>query len=88
MRRWIAVVGLLVIVGGVFVMEALSVILQVASFKLRGKRIFRMSPIHHHFELIGWPETTVTVRFWLISAISVASALAIFIADFTRVVGG
>ncbi len=58
---------LLVIVGGVFVMEALSVILQVASFKLRGKRIFAMAPIHHHFELKGWSETTVVVRFWILS---------------------
>lgn len=58
---------LLVIVGGVFVMEAVSVILQVASFKLTGKRIFAMSPIHHHFELSGWSETTVVVRFWILS---------------------
>jgi phospho-N-acetylmuramoyl-pentapeptide-transferase len=58
---------LLLVVGGVFVMEALSVILQVASFKLRGKRIFAMSPIHHHFELKGWKENTVIVRFWILS---------------------
>lgn len=60
---------LLLIVGGVFVMEAGSVILQVASFKLRGVRIFRMSPIHHHFELGGWPESQVVVRFWMMSLI-------------------
>ena len=60
---------LLVIVGAVFVVEALSVILQVGSFKLRGKRIFRMAPIHHHFELKGWPEPRVVIRFWIISAI-------------------
>lgn len=60
---------LLIIVGGVFVMEAGSVILQVASFKLRGVRIFRMSPIHHHFELGGWPESQVVVRFWMMSLI-------------------
>lgn len=60
---------LLVVVGGVFVMEAGSVILQVASFKLRGVRIFRMSPIHHHFELGGWPESQVVVRFWMMSLI-------------------
>ncbi len=59
---------LLVIVGGLFVMEALSVILQVGSFKLRGKRIFLMAPLHHHFELKGWSETTVVVRFWIIAA--------------------
>jgi len=57
----------LVIVGGVFVMEALSVILQVASFKLRGKRIFAMAPLHHHFEMKQWSETQVTVRFWILS---------------------
>lgn len=58
---------LLVIVGGIFVIEALSVITQVASFKLTGKRIFKMAPIHHHFELKGWPEPKVIVRFWIIS---------------------
>ena len=58
---------LLVLVGGLFVMEAMSVILQVASFKLRGKRIFRMSPLHHHFELSGWAEPKVIVRFWILS---------------------
>ncbi len=58
---------LLVIIGGVFVMEAVSVILQVGSFKLRGKRIFRMAPIHHHFELGGWHENQVIIRFWILS---------------------
>lgn len=61
---------LLVIIGWVFVMEALSVILQVGSFKLTGKRIFAMSPIHHHFELRGWHESQVIIRFWIISAFS------------------
>lgn len=60
---------LLVIIGGVFVMEAVSVITQVASFKLTGKRVFKMAPIHHHFELKGWPEPKVIVRFWIISII-------------------
>jgi len=60
---------LLAVVGGVFVAEALSVILQVASFKLTGKRIFKMSPLHHHFELSGWKESTVTVRFWIMGII-------------------
>lgn len=60
---------LLVIIGGVFVMEALSVILQVGSFKLRGKRIFAMAPIHHHFELRGWHESQVIIRFWILSII-------------------
>ncbi|HZF09622.1 MAG TPA: phospho-N-acetylmuramoyl-pentapeptide-transferase [Thermoanaerobaculia bacterium] len=58
---------LLVVVGGVFVIEALSVIIQVASFKLRGKRVFRMAPLHHHFELSGWAEPKVIVRFWILS---------------------
>jgi phospho-N-acetylmuramoyl-pentapeptide-transferase len=67
----------LLIVGFVFVMEALSVLLQVASFKLRGgKRIFRMAPIHHHFELGGWAETTVVVRFWILSVICALLGLA------------
>ena len=66
----------LLIVGGVFVIEALSVILQVASFKLRGKRIFRMSPIHHHFELGGWKESQVVVRFWMVSILLAMLGLA------------
>jgi phospho-N-acetylmuramoyl-pentapeptide-transferase len=67
---------LLVIVGGVFVMEAMSVILQVASFKLTGKRIIKMSPIHHHFELSGWKENTVIVRFWIMSILFALMGLA------------
>ena len=66
----------LVIMGGVFVMETLSVILQVASFKLTGKRIFKMAPIHHHFELMGWPEPRVIVRFWIITVMLVLFGLA------------
>jgi phospho-N-acetylmuramoyl-pentapeptide-transferase len=66
----------LVIMGGVFVMETLSVIIQVASFKLTGKRVFRMAPIHHHFELKGWPEPRVIVRFWIITVILVLIGLA------------
>ncbi|MBX9587083.1 MAG: phospho-N-acetylmuramoyl-pentapeptide-transferase [Gammaproteobacteria bacterium] len=66
----------LMIMGGVFVMETVSVILQVASFKLTGKRIFRMAPLHHHFELIGWPEPRVIVRFWIISFVLVLLGLA------------
>ena len=57
----------LAIMGGVFVVETLSVIIQVASFKLTGKRVFRMAPLHHHFELKGWPEPKVIVRFWIIA---------------------
>ncbi|MGF1762313.1 phospho-N-acetylmuramoyl-pentapeptide-transferase [Aliivibrio kagoshimensis] len=67
---------LLVIMGGVFVMETVSVILQVGSYKLRGQRIFRMAPIHHHYELKGWPEPRVIVRFWIISMILMLIALA------------
>lgn len=67
---------LFVIVGGIFVMEAISVILQVGSYKLRKKRIFKMAPIHHHFELMGWPEPKVIVRFWIISIILSILALA------------
>ncbi len=66
----------LVIMGGVFVMETLSVILQVGSYKLRGQRIFRMAPIHHHYELKGWPEPRVIVRFWIISIVLVLIGLA------------
>ena len=66
----------LFIMGGVFVMETVSVILQVGSFKLRGKRIFRMAPIHHHFELKGWAEPKVIVRFWIITVILVLLGLA------------
>jgi phospho-N-acetylmuramoyl-pentapeptide-transferase len=68
---------MLVIIGGVFVMEAMSVILQVGSFKLRKKRIFAMSPIHHHFELRGWKESQVIVRFWILSIIFALAGLAV-----------
>ncbi|MDC8012590.1 phospho-N-acetylmuramoyl-pentapeptide-transferase [Tahibacter soli] len=66
----------LLIMGGVFVIETASVMLQVASFKLTGKRLFRMAPIHHHFELKGWPEPRVIVRFWIISVVLVLIGLA------------
>ena len=66
----------LVIMGGIFVIETLSVMIQVASFKLTGKRVFRMAPIHHHFELKGWPEPRVIVRFWIISVVLVLIGLA------------
>jgi phospho-N-acetylmuramoyl-pentapeptide-transferase len=67
---------LLVVVGGLFVVEGLSVILQVASYKTRGVRIFRMSPLHHHFELSGWSETQVVVRFWIIAVVFALMGLA------------
>ena len=66
----------LFIMGGIFVLEAVSVILQVGSFKLRGKRIFRMAPIHHHFELKGWPEPRIIVRFWIITVVLVLVGLS------------
>jgi phospho-N-acetylmuramoyl-pentapeptide-transferase len=73
---------LLVVLGGLFVMEAMSVILQVISFRGFGRRIFRMSPIHHHFELAGWPEFTVIVRFWIIAGLCVAVGIGLFYVDF------
>jgi phospho-N-acetylmuramoyl-pentapeptide-transferase len=66
----------LLIMGGVFVMEAVSVVLQVTSLKLTGRRIFRMAPLHHHFELRGWPEPRVIVRFWIITVILVLVGLS------------
>jgi phospho-N-acetylmuramoyl-pentapeptide-transferase len=80
---------LLPLICGVNVMEAGSVAVQMSIFKASGrkKRFFRMTPIHHHFELIGWPETTVIIRFWIIGGICVAASLALFIGDFTRISG-
>jgi phospho-N-acetylmuramoyl-pentapeptide-transferase len=79
---------LLPIICGLQVSEILSVAAQMGSYKyFNRRRIFKMSPIHHHFELIGWPETTVIIRFWLISGIFVAVALGIYYADFARVIG-
>ena len=66
----------LFIMGGIFVLETVSVIIQVGSFKLTGKRVFRMAPIHHHFELKGWPEPRVIVRFWIITVMLVLFGLA------------
>ena len=64
------------IVHGIFLAEAVSVILQVASYKLRKKRIFRMAPLHHHFELAGWPEPKVIVRFWIVAVLLALAGLA------------
>ncbi|MGQ2931176.1 MAG: phospho-N-acetylmuramoyl-pentapeptide-transferase [Sphingopyxis sp.] len=66
----------LVIIGGLFVVEALSVIIQVAWYKRTGKRVFRMAPIHHHFEQLGWPESTVVIRFWIVSIVLALAGLA------------
>jgi phospho-N-acetylmuramoyl-pentapeptide-transferase len=73
---------LLVVLGGLFVVETLSVILQVAVFKSRGTRLFNMAPIHHHFELAGWAEMTLIVRFWIITGLAVAFGLGLFYAEF------
>jgi phospho-N-acetylmuramoyl-pentapeptide-transferase len=83
---------LLPIICGINVMEAGSVAVQMGVFKASGrkKRLFKMSPIHHHFELSGWPETTVIIRFWLLAAMCVAAGVALFVADFTneiRIIG-
>jgi phospho-N-acetylmuramoyl-pentapeptide-transferase len=77
---------LLPIICGINVMEAGSVAIQMGVFKASGrkKRLFKMSPVHHHFELSGWPETTVIIRFWLLAALCVAAGVALFIADFTN----
>jgi phospho-N-acetylmuramoyl-pentapeptide-transferase len=66
----------LAIVGGLFVLEALSVMIQVVVFKLTGKRVFRMAPIHHHFEKLGWSESTVVIRFWIIAFLLALAGLA------------
>jgi phospho-N-acetylmuramoyl-pentapeptide-transferase len=73
---------LLPIVGALFVFETMSVIIQVGSFRMFHRRVFRMAPIHHHFELGGWPETTVIIRFWLLALMSTAVALGLYYADF------
>jgi phospho-N-acetylmuramoyl-pentapeptide-transferase len=76
---------LLLIIGGLFVMETVSVIMQIISFRVFHRRIFRMAPIHHHFELAGWPETTVIVRFWILGGLFCALSLGIFYGDFLTV---
>ncbi len=76
---------LLPIIGGLFVAETMSVILQVLSFRLFGRRIFRMAPFHHHFELRGWPETTVIIRFWILAGLLAMLGLGIFYGDFLKI---
>jgi phospho-N-acetylmuramoyl-pentapeptide-transferase len=78
---------LLVVLAGLYVAEAASVIIQVASFRLTGRRVFRMAPLHFHFDLRGWPETTVVIRFWILAGIGVALALGLFYGDFIRLEG-
>ncbi|NND01229.1 MAG: phospho-N-acetylmuramoyl-pentapeptide-transferase [Acidimicrobiia bacterium] len=79
---------LLPLLGGLYVMVTVSVILQVFSFRVFGKRIFRMAPIHHHFELKGWPETTVIIRFWILAGAMVAVGVGLFYADFLVITEG
>jgi phospho-N-acetylmuramoyl-pentapeptide-transferase len=76
---------LLIIIGGLFVIVTLSVVIQVVSFRLFHRRVFLMAPIHHHFELMGWPETTVIVRFWILAGLFAALGLGIFYGDFLSV---
>lgn len=78
---------LLPILGALFVAENLSVIIQVGVFKTRGRRVFRMAPVHHHFELVGWPETRIIVRFWLLAGFAAALALGLFYGDFLSIPG-
>jgi phospho-N-acetylmuramoyl-pentapeptide-transferase len=78
---------LLPIIGGLFVLETVSVIVQVASFRFFHRRVFRMAPLHHHFELGGWPETTVIIRFWILAGLLTALALGAFYADYLSLPG-
>jgi len=78
---------LLPIIGGLFVFETVSVIIQVASFRLAHRRVFRMAPVHHHFELGGWPETTVIIRFWILAGLFTALALGLFYYNFISLGG-
>ena len=78
---------LLPVIGGLYVIETMSVMIQVTTFRLLKRRMFRMAPIHHHFELLGWPETTVIVRFWILAAMATAMAVAIFYADYLSIPG-
>ena len=73
---------LLIVIGGLYVIEVTSVVLQVVSFRVFNRRIFLMAPVHHHFELAGWPEFTVIVRFWILAGLSIAFGLGLFYADF------
>ena len=78
---------LLPLIGGLFVFETLSVIIQVAGFRLFRYRPFRMAPIHHHYELAGWPQTTIIVRFWILAGLSTAIAVGLFLADYIHLTG-
>jgi phospho-N-acetylmuramoyl-pentapeptide-transferase len=77
---------LLLILGLLFVITTMSLIIQIISFRTTGKRVFRMSPLHHHFELAGWSEVNIVIRFWIIAGIGVAVGLGLFYGDFLRVI--
>ncbi|MBQ7805871.1 MAG: phospho-N-acetylmuramoyl-pentapeptide-transferase, partial [Rhodococcus sp.] len=79
---------LMVVIGALFVAEAASVVIQVAVFRSSRRRVFRMAPFHHHFELAGWAETTVIIRFWLLAAIASAIGLALFYSEYLAALGG
>ena len=79
---------LMVVIGALFVAEAASVVIQVAVFRSTRRRVFRMAPFHHHFELAGWAETTVIIRFWLLAAIASAIGLALFYSEYLAAIGG
>lgn len=79
---------LLIVIAGLFVVEMISVVIQIAVFKVRHVRVFRMAPFHHHFEISGWAETTVMVRFWLLAAMSAALGVGLFYADWLSLTGG
>jgi phospho-N-acetylmuramoyl-pentapeptide-transferase len=78
---------LLPIIGLLYLIETLSLIIQIISFRTTGKRVFRMSPLHHHFELASWSEVNIVIRFWIIAGIGVAVALGLFYGDFLRIGG-
>jgi phospho-N-acetylmuramoyl-pentapeptide-transferase len=79
---------IMVVIAALFVAEAASVVIQVAVFRSSRRRVFRMAPFHHHFELAGWAETTVIIRFWLLAAIASAVGLALFYSEYLAAVGG
>jgi len=74
----------LLLLGGLFVIITLSVVIQVGSFKLTGKRVFKMAPLQHHFELLGWAETTIVIRFWLIAGLFVGLGLGLFYVEWLQ----
>jgi phospho-N-acetylmuramoyl-pentapeptide-transferase len=76
---------LLVVIGGLFVLETVSVIAQVISFRVFHRRVLRMAPVHHHFELLGWPETTVLIRFWILAGLCAALGIGLFYGDFVKI---